>query len=222
MRLSGSDPWRLAPDATPVVVPPAGPRSSFGERVWPTEPLGRARGGRTRSEDRHPGAQLSFADIGGHRFQICETDLAEEDVAYIEALYRGRGRAKRRICEAKDTGLANLPSASFAINQVWVEVCLFAQDLLCWPRLLLLDGDLGWAEPKRLRYCLGAEMVARWRRLAVGRPAHRRGRPAPHASVARLSQGASGPPAATRYEPAQNSPSRHRTPRSGPEPTSAV
>jgi hypothetical protein len=120
-----------------------------------------------RREDPHPGAQLTFTDVEGHRFQICVTDLAGDDIAYLEALYRGRGRAERRICDAKDTGLTNLPSASFAINQAWVEVCLIAQDLLCWARLLLLDGDLGRAEPKRLRYCLlhtAAQIVRSGRR----------------------------------------------------------
>jgi hypothetical protein len=107
-----------------------------------------------RREDPHPGAQLTFTDIDGHRFQVCLTDLADPDIAYLEALYRGRGRAERRICDAKDTGLANLPSWSFAINQAWLEVCLIAQDLLAWSRLLVLAGDLARAEPKRLRYCL--------------------------------------------------------------------
>src|SRR2546423_595388 len=75
-----------------------------------------------RREDPHPGAQLTFTDIEGHRFQVCVTDLTETDTAYLEALYRGRGRAERRICDNKDTGLANLPSWSFAINQAWLEL----------------------------------------------------------------------------------------------------
>jgi hypothetical protein len=107
-----------------------------------------------RREDPHPGAQLTFTDVDGHRYQVCITDLADDDIAYLEALYRGRGRAERRICDAKDTGLANLPSASFAINHAWLQLSLIASDLLAWTRLLTLDGDLTRAEPKRLRYCL--------------------------------------------------------------------
>jgi hypothetical protein len=107
-----------------------------------------------RREDPHPGAQLTFTDVDGHRFQVFVTDLTDPDVAYLEALYRGRGRAERRICDAKDTGLNNLPSQSFAINAAWLEVTLVAQDLLAWTRLLTLDDDLARAEPKRLRYCL--------------------------------------------------------------------
>jgi len=107
-----------------------------------------------RREDPHPGAQLTFTDIDGHRFQVLVTDCADDDIAYLEALYRGRGRVERRICDAKDTGMNNLPSASFAINQAWLTVVAIAQDLFAWTQLLILDGDLAKAEPKRLRYCL--------------------------------------------------------------------
>lgn len=116
-----------------------------------------------RREHAHVGAQLTFTDIDGHRFQVCVTDLVDDDIAYLEALYRGRGRVERRICDAKDTGLANLPSASMAINQAWVTLVMMAQDLICWTQHLYLDGDLAIAEPKRLRYCLlhVAGMIAR-------------------------------------------------------------
>lgn len=106
-----------------------------------------------RREDPHPGAQLTFTDVDGHRFQVFVTDLADADIAYLEALHRGRGRAERHICHAKDTGLSNLPSESFALNQAWLQLSLVAQDLLAWARLLTLDADLASAEPKRLRYC---------------------------------------------------------------------
>lgn len=107
-----------------------------------------------RREDPHPGAQLTFTDLDGHRFQVFATDLGDSDIAYLEALYRGRGRAERQICDTKATGLANLPSHSFAINTVWLQLALVAHDLLAWTRRLALDGDLANAEPKRLRYCL--------------------------------------------------------------------
>lgn len=107
-----------------------------------------------RREHAHVGAQLTFTDIDGHRFQVCITDLTDDDVPYLEALYRGRARVERRICDAKDTGLANLPSASMAINQAWVTLVMMAQDLLAWTQHLYLDGELAIAEPKRLRYCL--------------------------------------------------------------------
>ena len=108
-----------------------------------------------RRELPHPGAQLTFTDIDGHRYQVFVTDLADTDVAYLEALYRGRGRAERQICDTKATGLTNLPSHSFAINHAWLQLVLSAHDLLAWTRLLALAGtSLAHAEPKRLRYCL--------------------------------------------------------------------
>ena len=107
-----------------------------------------------RREEPHPGAQLTFTDIDGHRFQVFITDQTDPDIAYLEALQRGRGRAEKLICNAKDTGLTNLPSADFAINRAWLTAALIAHDLLAWCRLIALDGDLARAEPKRLRYCL--------------------------------------------------------------------
>lgn len=108
-----------------------------------------------RREQPHPGAQLTFTDIDGHRYQVFVTDLEDADVAYLEALYRGRGRVERQICDTKATGLTNLPSHSFAINHAWLHLVLCAHDLLAWTRLLTLAGtSLADAEPKRLRYCL--------------------------------------------------------------------
>ncbi len=107
-----------------------------------------------RREEPHPGAQLTFTDANGLRYQVFITDLPDADVAYPEALQRGRGRAEKLICDLKATGLSNLPSADFAINEAWVTVALMAHDLLAWTRLVALDGDLARAEPKRLRYCL--------------------------------------------------------------------
>jgi hypothetical protein len=108
-----------------------------------------------RRELPHPGAQLTFTDIDGHRYQVFVTDLTDTDIAYLEALYRGRGRAERQICDTKATGLTNLPSHSFAINHAWLHLVLSAHDLLAWTRLLTLAGtSLAHAEPKRLRYCL--------------------------------------------------------------------
>ena len=107
-----------------------------------------------RREEPHPGAQLTFTDFEGRRYQVFITDLGDPDIAYLEALHRGRGRAEKRICDAKTTGLSNLPSKDFAINIAWVQLVLVAQDLLAWTKLLCLDGDLARAEPKRLRYTL--------------------------------------------------------------------
>jgi len=107
-----------------------------------------------RREEPHPGAQLSFTDVDGHRYQVFITDHPSDDVAFLEALYRGRGRCECAIRDSKDSGLANLPSAEWAINKAWLAVVLIAGDLLAWTKLLCLDGELARAEPTRLRYTL--------------------------------------------------------------------
>lgn len=106
-----------------------------------------------RREHAHPGAQLTYTDFDGHRFQVCLTNV-EGDPAFLEALYRRRGRAEQSIADAKATGLANLPSHDFAINAAWLTLVLIAGDLLAWTRALCLEGDLAKAGPARLRYCL--------------------------------------------------------------------
>jgi len=106
-----------------------------------------------RRERPHPGAQLSFADADGHRFQVLLTDQAGDPVA-LEARHRARASVEDAIRAAKDTGLSNLPFRELAANAVWLELVLIAQDLVSWAQSLLLDGDLARAEPKRLRYRL--------------------------------------------------------------------
>ena len=107
-----------------------------------------------RREEPHPGAQLTCTDIEGFRYQVFLTDHPSSDVPFLEALYRGRGRCECAIRDSKDTGLANLPSAEFKINQAWLALVLLAGDLLAWTRGLCLRGELARAEPKRLRFTL--------------------------------------------------------------------
>jgi Transposase DDE domain group 1 len=106
-----------------------------------------------RRERPHPGAQLSFTDHDGHRFQATLTDLTG-DAVEIERLHRGRANAEDRIRAAKQTGLENLPFREFDLNAVWMELSLIAQDLIAWTQQLALDGELAICEPKALRYRL--------------------------------------------------------------------
>src|SRR5262249_18489738 len=107
-----------------------------------------------RREHAHPGAQLRFTDHDGHRFQVLLTDQPDPDLAALELRHRQRARVEDRIRAAKATGLRNLPFDLVRRNQVWLELVLCAQDLLCWTQALLLDGALAVAEPKTLRYRL--------------------------------------------------------------------
>jgi hypothetical protein len=106
-----------------------------------------------RRERPHPGAQLSFTDIDGHRFQATLTDLGG-DAVELERLHRARANAEDRVRAAKQTGLDNLPFREFALNAVWLELSLIAQDLGVWTQALCLDGELAICEPKTLRYRL--------------------------------------------------------------------
>ena len=62
-----------------------------------------------RNERPHPGAQLRFTDIDGHRFTAFATDAREGQLADLELRHRRRARCEDRIRCAKDTGLRNLP-----------------------------------------------------------------------------------------------------------------
>jgi hypothetical protein len=107
-----------------------------------------------RRERPHPGAQLSFTDHDGHRFQAILTDQPDADIAVLERRHRQRAHVEDRVRDDKDTGLAKLPFKEFALNEVWLEIVLLAHDLIVWTQALLLSGELAKAEPKRLRYRL--------------------------------------------------------------------
>ena len=107
-----------------------------------------------RREIPHPGAQLSFTDHDGHRFQAILTDQPDTDIAYLEARHRGHARVEDRIKAGKDTGMDKLPFRDYQMNAVWLELSLIAQDLIAWTQNLCLDGELARSEPKRLRYRL--------------------------------------------------------------------
>ena len=107
-----------------------------------------------RRERPHPGAQLTFTDQDGYRFQAILTDQPGDDIAVLERRHRQRARAEDRIRDDKDTGLQKFPFREFALNEVWLELVLLAHDLIVWTQALLLDGELAAAQPKRLRYRL--------------------------------------------------------------------
>ena len=107
-----------------------------------------------RSERPHPGAQFTIFDEHGYRYTCFITDQAGNDIAALELRHRGRARVEDSIRAGKDTGMRNLPHHAFEHNQTWLETSLIAQDLLCWTKLICLDGELAIAEPRRLRHRL--------------------------------------------------------------------
>jgi len=104
-----------------------------------------------RKERPHPGAQLRFTDIDGHRLTCFATDTKRGQLADLELRHRRRARCEDRIRNAKDTGLRNLPLRGFNQNQIWCELVAMACELLAWTQILALDGAARRWEPKRMR-----------------------------------------------------------------------
>jgi hypothetical protein len=104
-----------------------------------------------RRERAHPGAQLTFTDHDGHRFQAILTDQPGE-IIEIERRHRARAHVEDHIRNDKDTGMRNLPFKEFEHNRIWLQIVLIAHDLIAWLGRLLLTGNLARCEPKRLRY----------------------------------------------------------------------
>jgi hypothetical protein len=127
-----------------------------------------------RRERPHPGAQLRFTDIDGHRFTCFATSTHAggpgSHLADLELRHRRRARCEDRIRCAKDTGLRNLPLHGTAQNQIWCEIVALAIDLLAWMQMLALDGPPRRWEPKRLRmrlFSVAARLVHSGRRLRL-------------------------------------------------------
>ncbi len=81
-------------------------------------PAGMRVGG--RAERPHPGAQLRFTDIDGHRLTAFATNSAGSDLPELELRHRHRARCEDRIRGAKDTGLRSLPLHDFVQNRIWL------------------------------------------------------------------------------------------------------
>ena len=123
-----------------------------------------------RKERPHPGAQLRFTDIDGHRFTAFATDARKGQLADLELPHRRRARCEDRIRNAKDTGLRNLPLHGFAQNQLWCEITALACELLAWTQLLALTGTARRWEPKRLRlrlFSVAGRLARSGRRLRL-------------------------------------------------------
>jgi hypothetical protein len=127
-----------------------------------------------RREPIEEGRQLSlFEQTNGYRYQPFATNTTGGQVQKLEARHRVHARVEGFIRRAKDTGLAKWPSSSFDINTAWVAAVAIAIDLLCWTRLLLLDGPLAAAEPQTLRYRLlhtAARIIKRARKQILRIP----------------------------------------------------
>jgi hypothetical protein len=94
-----------------------------------------------------------FEAAHGWRYQLLATNTPATTAQFLEARHRPHARVEDTIRTAKHTGLGHLPP-SIEINRAWCVAATIAAGLLCWLRLLCLDGPLATAEPKTLRYQL--------------------------------------------------------------------
>jgi hypothetical protein len=91
-----------------------------------------------RRERPHPGAQLRFTDIGGHRVTCFATDARREQLADLELRRRrplGRPDPVRQGNRAAEPALHGYDQ-----NQIWCELVAMACELLAWMAMLTLVG----------------------------------------------------------------------------------
>ena len=113
---------------------------------------------------------MRLLDHDGNRYQLLITSLDESDIAYIAALYNGRGRAEQLIDELKRCGLGKLPAQHAELNEAWILASLVAHNLVRWAQLLLLDGKWALARIDTIRNILlhtGARLTSHARRLRM-------------------------------------------------------
>jgi len=126
-----------------------------------------------RREDPHPGAQLSLFDtIEGFRHTAFITNTAGADIAGLELRQRQRARAENVIRDAKATGLSNLPFDDIVNNDVWMQLCFAANDLLAWAQHIGCTAQMRRATPKTIRHRLlhvAAAITPNGRRLHLDR-----------------------------------------------------
>ena len=110
-----------------------------------------------RRERPHPGAQLSLFDhVNGMRHQVFATDTpARRRLDPVPRSPAPLPRPRRGPHPHRQNHrLRPVPVTAVRDQPAWLELALTGIDLLSWTQHLLLDGPLGRAEPKKLRYRL--------------------------------------------------------------------
>jgi hypothetical protein len=111
-----------------------------------------------RKERPHPGAQLRFTDVDGHRITALLTNtgtgMVPGQAAGLELRHRQHARVEDRIRQAKATGLRNLPCRAWNENQAWLQVVLTPVDLVARTQLIAFADvpELSRCEIAAFRY----------------------------------------------------------------------
>ena len=106
-----------------------------------------------RAEPLHPGAKASLFDTDGNRVTAFLTNAPRYNVGFLDARHRARGRCENRIKTLKNSGLGKFPYVSFAANEAWANLAMFAMNLMSWIQLTILP----------LGHAAGVWDVKRWR-----------------------------------------------------------
>lgn len=83
-----------------------------------------------RAEPLHSGAKANLFDTDGNRVTAFLTNAPRFNVSFLDARHRARGRCENRIKTLKSTGLDKLPYWSYAANEAWAYVAMFAMNLV--------------------------------------------------------------------------------------------
>jgi hypothetical protein len=137
-----------------------------------------------RRERPHPGAQLSFSDVDGHRFTCFLTDQPDADIGRARATPpppRPR-RGPHPLRQAHGTLQPALPR--LRPQQGLARACAVAQDLFAWPGGSSSTATCAWPSPapapptaahgRTTRALRPSHQAARRARLALGRGARGR------------------------------------------------
>jgi Transposase DDE domain group 1 len=106
-----------------------------------------------RREPRHPGAQTSLFPSEEFRYWGHYTDQPAAP-SELDRFMRAHAHVEDHIRRLKDSGLCRFPFANLDANRAWLDLVCMAADLVRWFQLLCCNGELGVAEPKRLRWTL--------------------------------------------------------------------
>ena len=126
-----------------------------------------------RKERPHPGAQLRFTDIDGHRFTAFATDAKKASSQTWNCGTTAAPAVRTGSAMRRTPGCATSCCRGFAQNQIWYEIVALACELLDWTQMLALTGTARRWEPRRLRLRLFSVTG----RLARGYRAGRLGAP---------------------------------------------
>ena len=150
----------------PALQTDRGDGNEFREGAWVAEATGMIdlsswpEGARLilRKERPHPGAQLTFTDVDGHRITAILTNtepgVVSGQAAGLELRHRQHARVEDRIREAKATGLQEPALSGLERERAWLEVVLTAVDLVCWTKKVCFADvvDLARCEIAAFRY----------------------------------------------------------------------